>query len=119
MNMQEKCFRLAMQSAESVPRDGADPVERGPPEGAQDDAGQVQEEVPRSGATHGLDEGPHAAVDGQEGESEGQSQGSEQWLLALICRGVVVNFIILDRLTKLPKSYSHITPVELTSDVPK
>ena len=84
MNMQEKRFRLAMQSAESVPRDCADPIKRGPPEGAQDDAGQVQEEVPRSGAAHGLDEGPHAAVDGQEGESEGQSQGSDQWLMAVM-----------------------------------
>ena len=73
-----------MQSAESIPRDGAHPVERGPPEGAQDDAGQVQEEVPRSDAAHGLDEGSRPAVDGHEGEGEGQSQGGEQWLLALM-----------------------------------
>ena len=65
-----------MQSAESIPRDGAHPVERGPTEGAQDDVGQVQEEVLRSDAANGLDEGSHAAVDGPEGEGEGQSQGS-------------------------------------------
>ena len=88
MNLQEKRFRLTMQSAESIPRDGADPVERGPPEGAQDDAGQVQEEVPRSGAAHGLDEGSHAAVDGHEGESESQSQGSDQWLMALMIQRI-------------------------------
>ena len=88
MNMQEKRFRLDMQSAESIPRDCADPIKRGPPEGAQDDAGQVQEEVPRSGATHGLDEGPHAAVDGHEGESEGQSQGSDKRLMALMIQRI-------------------------------